>query len=183
MFLTSSQPEIHHPAAPWPPNTHPHSWSHFMGPLQGSAWNLGHLGASLVAALRGPFKSHYKPNETQLMKHRCPIRSGALTPCKGPVKINERSLVSMEMGSSHVNLFPSPIYEFITISNSRASQSICGFWVSHFLETHIPGLASLFRDLGKWGGAYCLSFTQAPAYFPLFWDAKMKLESRVLPGT
>lgn len=54
----------------------------------------------------------------------------------------------MEMGSSHVNPSPSPIYEFITISNSRASESICGFWVSHFLETHIPGLAYLFRDIG-----------------------------------
>lgn len=61
----------------------------------------------------------------------------------------------MEMGSLHVNSSPSPIYEFITISNSRPSESICGFWVSHFLETHdglgsnILGLASLFRDMGK----------------------------------
>jgi hypothetical protein len=31
---------------------------------------------------------------------------------------------------------PSPIYESITISNSGASESISGFWVSHFLENH-----------------------------------------------
>lgn len=61
----------------------------------------------------------------------------------------------MEMGSLHVHLSPSPIYEFITISNSRAFESICDFWVSHFLETHggrgsnILGLASLFRDMGR----------------------------------
>lgn len=61
----------------------------------------------------------------------------------------------MEMGSSHVNPSPSPVYEFITISNSRASESICGFWVSHFLETqdrlgsNVLGLASFFRDMGK----------------------------------
>lgn len=57
----------------------------------------------------------------------------------------------MEMGSLHVNPSPSPIYEFITISNSRPSESICGFWVSHFLEAHdglgsnTLGLASLLR--------------------------------------
>ena len=135
--------------------TSEHSCSHFMGPLQGKTWNLGLSGASPVAALRGPFKSHYKPNETQLMKHRCPIRFGALTPYRSLVKINERRLVSMEMGSSHVNASPSPIYEFITISNSRASESICGFWVSHFLETgdglgsNVLGVASLFKDRGK----------------------------------
>lgn len=61
----------------------------------------------------------------------------------------------MEMGSSHANPSPSPIYEFITISNSRASESICGFWVSHFLETHgglgsdALGLAPFFKDMGK----------------------------------
>ena len=124
MVSTSSEPEIHHPTAPWPLNTHLHSCSHFMGPLQGKAWNLEFSGASPVTALRGPFKSHYKPNETQLMKHRCPIRFGFQTPYKNPVKINERSLVSMEMGSSYVNPSPSPIYEFITIFNSRASESI-----------------------------------------------------------
>lgn len=191
MFSTSSSPEIHHPATPWPLSTHLHSCSHFMDPLQGKAWNLGLSGASPVAALRGPFKSHYKPNETQLMKHRCPIRFGALTPYRSPVKINERSLVSMEMGSSHVNPSHSPIYEFINISNSRASESICGFWVSHFLETHnklgsnILGLASLFRNRRKQIDVYCLSVAQAPGFsicLFLFWDAEVYLESCVLLG-
>lgn len=90
----------------------PFMWP-FRGPPARQGQELGTSGASLVATLRGPFKSHYKANETQLMKHRCPIRFGALSPRKSPVKINERSLVSMEMGSSHANPSPHPFMSLL----------------------------------------------------------------------
>ena len=172
MFSTSSKPEIHHPAAPWPLNTHLHSCSHFVGPLRGKAWNLGLSGASPVTALRGPFKSHYKPNETQLMKHRCPIGLELWLPVKRPVKINERSLVAMEMGSSRVNPFPSPIYEFITISNFRASESTVasGSVISWKVKTDWTW-TSLASPLCSehWESICCLSAAQAPGYFLLSW--------------
>lgn len=71
------------------------------------------------SAQRGVFKSHYKPNEAQLMKDRRLVRSRDPSPSqntwKQPWIQGDRQFIS--------KFFPLPIDELIALSNSGLLQS------------------------------------------------------------